>query len=330
VSLNHKKMAHLPLVYIIILSFNGARYLEGCLSSLVENDYPNIKVLLVDNHSADDSVALVSKTFPHVQVIENEQNYGFAEGMNIGIRHALAGNADYILLVNQDTRFARGCLRELVAVACSSPRLGLVVPVQYEYGGKSLNSVFQSWLKKYFGPGETDLARLRTQPFYEVQDVSGAALLISRRALEVVGFFDPIYFAYSEESDLCRRLIFHGFRIALCTRASFWHETMMTPWKRLLVDRSRLIFSLKDPNKIFLINIINSLILFLWFLGKGIWHKNITTIMFMLLSFYDISKYLKSIFERIKLERKGYKYLATVSDKHYNLVSISKFIGKVH
>ena len=177
--------------------------------------------------------------------------------MNIGIRHALDRNADYVFLVNQDTRFDRECLRELLAVAGSSSQIGLLVPMQFEYGADSLNSVFQGWLKKNFGPGDPDLAKLKTQPFYDVQDVSGAALLISRRALKVVGLFDPIYFAYSEESDLCRRLIFHGFRIVLCTRASFWHETAMTARKKMLVDRSRLIFSLKDPSRTFFVNFIS-------------------------------------------------------------------------
>jgi GT2 family glycosyltransferase len=318
----------LPLVYIVILSFNGARYLEACLKSLLASDYPNVKMLLVDNNSQDSSVILVRRKFPEVEIIENDQNLGFAGGMNIGIRYALAGKADYIFLVNQDASFDRDCLTEMLAVALSCPQIGLLVPMQFEYGSDRLNSVFQDWLKKYFSPELADLTTLKTQPFYDVAEVSGAALLISRKALEVVGLFDPIYFAYSDESDLCRRLIFHGFRVALCSRASFWHETRMTPWKRMLVDRSRLFFAIKNPNKTFFVNFLDTLMLFLWFLEKGVYHRNISYILFMISSLYDILHYLKPILERISRERKGYGYLVDEPDTHYHLTSISNFIGK--
>ena len=94
----------------------------------------------------------------------------------------------------------------------------------------------------------------------------------------------------------------------------------------MLVDRSRLIFSLKDPSRTFFINFLNSFILFIWFLEKGVWHGNITYIRFICLSFYDIIRHLKSILGRIDLERKGYTYVTDLPDEHCNLLSLSMLL----
>jgi GT2 family glycosyltransferase len=316
----------IPFVSIIILSFNGARYLEACIQSLLEMDYPNFKITVVDNNSKDHSASLLREKFPSVELIENAANYGFAEGMNIGIRQALERRADYVFLVNQDTRFDRDCLRELLAVAGSSSGIGLLVPMQFEYGGHSLNSVFKSWLTCNLGPTAPDLAQLQTQPFYNVQDVSGAAMLISRKALETVGLCDPIYFAYSEESDLCRRLHLHGFRLVLCTRARFWHKTGMSPWKDRLLDRSRLIFALKNPYKGFPYNFSTMLMIFFRFLKRGLAEQDYPYVIFMAWSLYDIIKHLSSIYFQVQAEKKGFGHIKAIPQRPYDTAPIVRML----
>ena len=95
-----------PLVAIIILNWNGKHLLRTCLSSLFKlTDYPNYKVIVVDNGSTDGSVEYVKKHFPKADILALDKNYGYAKGNNEGIKYALKKyNPDYVLLLNNDTK----------------------------------------------------------------------------------------------------------------------------------------------------------------------------------------------------------------------------------
>jgi len=113
----------LPFVSIIVVNYNGRRYLEDCFSSLQRLDYPadRFEVIMVDNASADGSVALVKKRFPWVRIIENKSNLGFAGGNNIAISQS---QGDYVALLNNDTKVDRAWLIELIKVCESDPTIG--------------------------------------------------------------------------------------------------------------------------------------------------------------------------------------------------------------
>jgi GT2 family glycosyltransferase len=321
-----RALTNTPLVYIILLSFNGARHLEASLASPLASDYPNFRLLVVDNHSLDHSAPLVRRQFPEVELIENDQNYGFAGGMNIGIHRALAHHADYVLLVNQDTRFDRQCLSRLVAGARTSSRIGLAVPMMFEYGADRLTEGFVNWLEANLGAGAKNPEYLASHPVHDVRDVAGAAMLISRQALEAVGLFDPIYFAYSEESDLCRRLLFHGFRIVLCPRARFWHKTLVTSLKKKLADRARLIFALKNPHKNFFSNFCFMIALWIWFLERGLGRRDFSYAIFMGWCFCDIMKHIKLIYSRVQAEKKGFGHDKAIPQRPYDTSPIVKML----
>ncbi len=114
----------LPSVSIVSVNYNGRRWLEGFLASLLALDYPadRVEILLVDNASRDDSVPFVRERFPGVHVIASTENRGFAGGCNLGIR---SSSADFVALVNNDTVVDRGWLRGLVEAA-ADPRVGMV------------------------------------------------------------------------------------------------------------------------------------------------------------------------------------------------------------
>jgi GT2 family glycosyltransferase len=315
-----------PLVYIILLSFNGAHHLEVSLASLLASDYPNFRILVVDNRSHDHSAALVRRKFPEVELIENEKNYGFAGGMNIGIRRAMAHQADYVLLVNQDTSFDRECLSQLVTGALTSSRIGLAVPMLFEYGTNHLAEAFINWLKGNLGAGAQNPEKLAANPVHDVRDVAGAAMLISRKTLEAVGLFDPFYFAYSEESDLCRRLLFHDFRIVLCPRARFWHKTLFTSLKKKLIDRARLIFALKNPHQNFFYNFCSMMMLLIWFLERGLGRRDYSYVIFMSWSFYDIMKHIKLIYLRLQAEKKKFNHNRLIPQRPYDVAAVARML----
>src|SRR5690242_13465997 len=110
-----------PLISVVVLNWNGKIDTLECLESLARVDYPNFEVIVVDNGSADDSVAAIRQQFPDVMVLETGANLGYAGGNNVGIRKALEDQASYVLLLNNDTVVHPQLLTSLVEAAAAVP-----------------------------------------------------------------------------------------------------------------------------------------------------------------------------------------------------------------
>ena len=109
--------SNLPAVYVVILSWNGREFLPACLDSVRLQTYRNRTVVVVDNGSTDGSQGFIQQQYPEVILIENGCNLGFSEGNNVGLRFALEAGADYVVLLNQDTKVETKWLEELVKLA---------------------------------------------------------------------------------------------------------------------------------------------------------------------------------------------------------------------
>lgn len=237
-----------PLIYIIVLTFNGEIWVENCLNSLLRTSYPYIKILVIDNASQDSTIDIIKKNFPIVELHINDYNTGFAVGMNQGIDYALKGGADYVFLVNQDTVMDRFCVQRLVDVALADDNIGIIVPVQFEYGTDQLQKTFARWLALNVGVSNLNSLWSLRKKFFVIPEILGAAMMISRKSIELAGSFDPYFFAYFEETDLCRRLRLHGMFSVLCPWAYFWHaDDLPGKSKELIMMRSHLLYTLKDP-----------------------------------------------------------------------------------
>src|SRR5215472_2220491 len=115
-----------PKVSVITLTWNSHEVTRDCLLTLKKLDYPSFEIIVVDNGSTDGSQKQLAREFPDVRRICNATNLGFSGGNNVAIRDALARNADYLLLLNNDTIVSPGFLRELVKVAESDEKIGLL------------------------------------------------------------------------------------------------------------------------------------------------------------------------------------------------------------
>src|SRR2546425_7090973 len=113
-------------VAIIVLNWNGWRDTVQCLTSLKKLSYPNVRIVVVDNRSTDDSVSQIRQAFPDEAIIEVEKNLGFAGGCNVGIRHALEAGAEYVWLLNNDTTVDARALGAMVEMADADAKLGAV------------------------------------------------------------------------------------------------------------------------------------------------------------------------------------------------------------
>lgn len=208
----------LPLVYVVVPNWNNYADTKKCLDSLVRSTYANLKVILVDNGSSDDSGARLKAEFTDIKVMLNDENLGFARGCNVGIRAAL-DDADcaYVLLLNNDAVATQQFLEQALATAEANPQIGLV-------GGKVLYSPesrkiwyaggkVSRWRGQVVIRGFREVDRGQYDEAIEVGFVTGALMLIRRAVLEQVGLLPEEYFFGTEEIDYSLAVKRAGYRL---------------------------------------------------------------------------------------------------------------------
>jgi GT2 family glycosyltransferase len=216
------------VVSAVVLSWNRREDTLACLRSLAAAD-PAPHVIVVDNASDDGTSEAVRREFPGVELIENPDNLGFAEGNDVGIRHALAHGADHVLVLNNDTEVDPDFLAPLLEEAARRPDAGALSPkilfaeppdliwfAGAEYEPRS------GYNGRHRGYREPDDGRFDT--VVETGRVCGAAMLVSREVLEKVGVFDPELFAYSEDTDWSLRAREAGYRHYIVPASRVWHK----------------------------------------------------------------------------------------------------------
>jgi GT2 family glycosyltransferase len=198
-----------PAVCVIIVNWNGARFLPRCLQSLHEQTLPNVQILLADNGSTDDSVLLTRRAFPGVEVVEFGRNLGYAQANN---KAAALARAPYLLFLNNDTYLEATALSALVSAAEAQPGIAIFAPEQRPLDG--------TW-PSHAGLGLDVLGYpCRGRTFY----ADGAALFIRRAVFAALGGFDPYYFMFFEEADLCWRAWLWGYRVGAVPEAIVFHK----------------------------------------------------------------------------------------------------------
>ena len=208
-------------IVAVVLNWNGGDDTPRALASLA-----GIETICVDNGSTDGSDGEVERSFPAVELIRNGANLGFAGGNNAGIRRALDRGADWVLLVNNDAVAEPGIAAALDRAATARPDAGLLAcKVLFEdgetvmYAGATFNALLgYSGRRTGFGLPDT---------FHEARDVEradGAAMALSRTALERVGLLDEDLFAYAEDVDLSLRVRASGLAVVFVPDAVVRHK----------------------------------------------------------------------------------------------------------
>lgn len=214
-------------VTIIILNWNGKEDTIECLESLKQITYPNYEILLVDNGSTDGSVKYFKEHYKEIEIIENKENLGFAEGNNIAIKKAIERRTDYLLLLNNDTTVDPEFLTKLVNVAESNPKAGILGPKIYYYDSKRIQSC--GGHIDFFRGIVSGQSRYRKYSYnhdivINTDFLTGCAILVKTEVFKNVGLLDISYFAYYEDTDLCVRTKSAGYDL-LCVQTSIiWHK----------------------------------------------------------------------------------------------------------
>lgn len=223
-------MSSFPSVAVVILNWNGKKYLEQFLPSVFATTYSKFRVVVIDNASTDDSIAFLQNTYPDVEIVLLSQNYGFAKGYNEGLREV---KADYYVLLNSDVEVTPNWLTPMVALleqddknaACQPKLLAYHQKELFEYAGAAggwIDSLGYPFARgRVFDSCEKDNGQYNDTA--EVFWASGAALMIRSRVFHELNGFDDFFFAHQEEIDLCWRIHLAGYRVYCCPTAVVYH-----------------------------------------------------------------------------------------------------------
>ncbi len=205
-----------PLVCIVMVTWNHWEVSAQCLDQLMRLTYPYYQVIVVDNGSTDGTPEHIATSYPAIKLLRNAENLGFAAGCNVGLRHAQAERADYVLILNNDVSFEPDLLTRFVDGAERWPQVGIFTPAASYQDGSG-----RWWATAGFRhPLTTDCVKLQpkhvsTHQPVPVDYVFGTAMFLRAEVLQRVGLFDERFFMYHEDMDFCLRAQRQGFGLLL-------------------------------------------------------------------------------------------------------------------
>ena len=247
-----------PKVAIVILNWNGVKYLKQFLPYVLASTWPGLDIVVGDNASTDDSVPFIKENYPNVRLIQNDENYGFTGGYNRVLRQV---DADYYILLNSDVEVMPGWIEPVISLMESDPLVAAAAPKilsfaqkdQFEHAGAAGGFIdgfgYPFCRGRMFYEVEYDLGQYEQSG--EVFWASGASLFIKKKYWDEAGGFDESFFAHMEEIDLCWRLKNMGYKVMYCAQSAIYHVGGGTlnaenPFKTYLNFRNNLLLLKKN------------------------------------------------------------------------------------
>lgn len=213
-----------PKVSILILNWNGKKWLEQCLPTVVELTYRPLEIIVVNNGSTDDSALFLKKNYPKIRVIEIKKNRGYAGANNFGAKYA---TGKYILFLNNDTKLTPNLLEPLVKKIESDKSIGAVQPQIRNMVNKnlidSIGSFFTFTGFLYHYGYFQEYKQIKYQKELSVYSVKGACFLMQKKDYLGLGGIDESFVTYVEESDLCHRILLSGKKIIYVPKSVVYH-----------------------------------------------------------------------------------------------------------
>ncbi len=217
-----------PLFSVVIVNYNGKEHLQRCISSVLNSDYPNLEVILVDNGSTDGSVKLVDDLFgaePRFNLILSGKNFGPAKARNLGSERA---KGDYLAFLDNDTEVDKLWLKAAFVQMSNQPEVGAIQCKlllmderdKFDYAGDYLSQF--GFLIQRASFGEPD--RGQFDNVVEIFGVKSAGMIIRKNVFNLIGGFDEDYFVYMEETDLCWRIWLNGWTIIFSPTSIVYHK----------------------------------------------------------------------------------------------------------
>jgi GT2 family glycosyltransferase len=216
-----------PLVSIIIVNYNGKRFLKECLSTVLGSKYPNFEIIFVDNASTDNSSEFVSNLYSKnksLKIIRNRKNLGFGPANNEGFKQA---KGDYIIFLNNDTSVEPEWLAILVEAMENDETIGLASSLILNMDGQTIQTAgilkCDFMMPGYWIEMNKDYFKENFPSVFEVSSAMGAAMIARRKFLKQIGVFDPKYFYYYDDDYLSFRTWLAGKRVVTVSRSRVCH-----------------------------------------------------------------------------------------------------------
>ncbi|GAB4412298.1 MAG: glycosyltransferase family 2 protein [Anaerolineae bacterium] len=217
-----------PLLSIIIPHYNGAHYLTTCFNALRAQTYPHLEIILADNGSTDESVALTRRDFPEVKILELGQNLGLTGAINRAIAQA---QGEVIVPLNNDTEVAPGWAQALVDALCAHPEAGMIACKMLLFDRRdTLHSAGDGFgingIPINRGVWQKDTGQFDHDTY--IFGGCGGAVAYRRAMLDDIGLFDEDLFMYLEDVDLNWRAQLAGYRVVFAPQAVVYHHLSAT------------------------------------------------------------------------------------------------------
>lgn len=253
-----------PLVYIVLVNYNGYKDTIECIESLKNIEYKNYKIIVVDNASSDESIDILSKQYNDIKLIKSKENLGFSGGNNLGIKEAVDKKAEFILLLNNDTTVEPNFLNNIVFKSIEDKNVGMAIGKILYYKEKN---------KIWYGGGEIvdkkgdsihigfneDKDYIKSNEIRYVSFATGCYMLIKVDAIKRIGIMPEEYFLYYEDTDYSMKFNQENLKILYYPDSVIYHKVSsstgnMSSLSQYYYARNRLIFinqNIKVGNKIF-------------------------------------------------------------------------------
>jgi len=193
-------------VLVIIVSYNFMPWIDRCLGSLRQSQ-TKADVMVIDNASADATVATVRERYPEVRLVVNNANLGFGRANNIGMKYALEHDYDGVLLLNEDAWVNPDVIGRLSALAVQHPDYGILSPVHLTGSGKALEHGFATYARLQ------SLADLPDEEVVEAGFIDAAIWYLPMSSIRRVGMFAQLFYHYGEDKDYCNRMAHNGLKV---------------------------------------------------------------------------------------------------------------------
>ena len=244
-----ERLRRYPLVSIITVNYNQAEVTCALLESLNKTTYPNLEVIVVDNHSTEDDPSIIKQRYPNIVFIQNPINYGFAAGNNYGLMRA---RGEYVMLLNNDIEVPPGFLEPLVAKLENHPEIGAVSPrIKFYYQPDTIQYAGYTPMDRVtirnFAIGYREKDRGQYNEDRETASAHGAAMMVPMRVVKEIGLMSYIFFLYYEEADWCERILKAGYKIYYVGSSYVLHKESvstgrLSPLKIYYLNRNRIVF----------------------------------------------------------------------------------------
>lgn len=233
-------------VLVIVVTFNGMKWLDRCLGSVRSSETP-ADLYVVDNASADGSADFVEREYPEAVLVRNSENLGFTQANNVGFRYALENGYDFAYLLNQDAWIFPSTLGDLLKA--SDEKSAILSPEQKAADGVSYDKLF-----------EKNVLSKITSTDGSVPRVMAAHWLVNLGILRKIGLFNPLFPIYGQDDNLCDRARYMGYKVRVVQGVSAIHDRLYReePLERIVYRNyfTSSLVRLADPSRSYFLEIL--------------------------------------------------------------------------